>query len=247
MESSRRVRLRLKLIIRIVGRTLLPRSPTAGRAEETRPALLFSAVRSDARKGVPVSISFSPEGVELAYRNAIFPMYDERSGTIYWFQPDPRTVMPIEEFHCSHSLAKTIRSGIFEVRVDTDFEGVMRGCADREEGTWISEEFIEVYGALHRRGIAHSVETWSAGSLVGGTYGLALGGAFMAESMFHRKTDASKVALAALVSRLKERGFTLMDVQYKTPHLARFGATEIPHKEYVRRLRRALLLDCRFA
>src|SRR6185436_7960277 len=128
-------------------------------------------------------------------------------------------------------LAKTIRQGVFEVRIDTDFEGVMRGCAaNREEGTWISEEFILLYGALHRLGKAHSVETWRNGRLVGGTYGIALGGAFMAESMFHGETDASKVALAALVDRLRERRFTLLDVQYVTPHLESLGAVEITRR-----------------
>src|SRR5690348_14560724 len=127
-------------------------------------------------------------------------MYDDRVGEILWFQPDPRTILPLDGFHISRSLAKTIRKGVFEVRYDTDFEGVMRGCADREEGTWISEEFLAVYGALHRMGKAHSVEAWRNERLVGGTYGVALGGAFMAESMFHVETDASKVALAALVA-----------------------------------------------
>ena len=122
----------------------------------------------------------------------------------------------------------------------------MRGCADRPEGTWISERFVEVYAALHRAGQAHSVEAWREGRLVGGVYGLALGGAFMAESMFHRETDASKVALAGLVGRLRERRFTLLDVQYVTPHLESLGAVEITRGDYERRLAAALPLDCRF-
>jgi leucyl/phenylalanyl-tRNA--protein transferase len=191
-------------------------------------------------------LHFTPAGVEWAYRRGIFPMHDARTGRIFWFQPDPRAILPLERFHLSRSLAKTIRQGRFEVRYNTDFEGVMRGCADREEGSWISEAFIEVYGALHRQGKAHSVETWRAGRLVGGTYGVALGGAFMAESMFHYETDASKVALAALVARLRERGFALLDVQYLTPHLARLGAIEIPHRDYLRCLQRALRLPARF-
>ena len=185
-------------------------------------------------------LSFTPAGVERAYRLGIFPMYYEETGQIYWFQPDPRTILPLETFHISRSLAKTIRQGRFDVRFNTDFEGVMRGCADREEGTWISENFIAVYTALHRMGKAHSVETWLGNRLVGGTYGLALGGAFMAESMFHYETDASKVALAALVGRLRERGFGLLDVQYLTPNLARFGAREIPHRLYSTLLQDAL-------
>jgi leucyl/phenylalanyl-tRNA--protein transferase len=191
-------------------------------------------------------LNFSPEGVEQAYRHGLFPMADTTTGEIWWFRPDPRAIIPLDAFHIPRSLAKTLRKGLFEVRMDTDFVGVMAGCADRPEGTWISEEFFRVYGALHQMGKAHSVETWRNGQLVGGVYGVALGGAFMAESMFHRETNASKVALVALVERLKERGFILLDVQYLTPHLARFGAIEIPQKEYERRLRLALRLNCRF-
>ena len=191
-------------------------------------------------------LPFTPEAVELAYRHAIFPMADHDTREILWFRPDPRAVIPLDAFHVPRSLAKTIRKDTFEVRVNMDFEEVMRGCADRSEGSWITEEFIRVYGALHRMGKAHSVETWRNGRLVGGTYGVALGGAFMAESMFHSERDASKVALAALVARLRERGFLLLDVQYVTPHLARCGAREIPHAAYARLLQRALRLTCPF-
>jgi len=191
-------------------------------------------------------LTLTPEGIELAYRHGIFPMADERSGEVLWFRPDPRAVIPLDGFHVSRSLARTLRRARFEVRVDTAFETVMRGCADRPEGSWISERFVEVYGALHRAGKAHSVEAWRDRRLVGGVYGLALGGAFMAESMFHRETDASKVALAALVGRLSERGFTVLDVQYMTPHLESLGAVEITRREYERRLERALALDRTF-
>jgi leucyl/phenylalanyl-tRNA--protein transferase len=192
-------------------------------------------------------LTLTPEGVLLAYSHGIFPMAGERSGEILWFRPDPRAIIPLDGFHVSRSLARTIKRATFEIRVDTDFEGVMRGCADRPEGTWISERFVEVYGALHRAGQAHSVEAWRDGRLVGGAYGLALGGAFMAESMFHRETDASKVALTALCSRLRERGFTLLDVQYVTPHLESLGAVEITRREYEQRLERALGLPCTFS
>jgi leucyl/phenylalanyl-tRNA--protein transferase len=192
-------------------------------------------------------LTLTPEGVLLAYAHGIFPMADERSGEALWFRPDPRAILPLDGFHVSRSLARTIKRAAFEIRVDTDFEGVMRGCADRPEGTWISERFVEVYAALHRAGKAHSVEAWREGRLVGGTYGLALGGAFMAESMFHRETDASKVALGALVARLREQGFILLDVQYVTPHLESLGAVEITRREYERRLEQALALPCRFA
>ena len=192
-------------------------------------------------------LTLTPDGVLLAYRHGIFPMADELSGDTLWFRPDPRAIIPLDGFHVSRSLARERRRGTFEVRVDADFTGVMRGCADRPEGTWISPRFVEVYGALHEAGMAHSVEAWREGRLVGGTYGLALGGAFMAESMFHRETDASKVALAALVVRLRERGFALLDVQYLTPHLESLGAVEITRREYERRLEQALALDCSFA
>src|SRR5512132_4361648 len=192
-------------------------------------------------------LTLTPEGVELAYRHGIFPMADEASADVLWFRPDPRAILPLDGFHVSRSLARTIRRARFEVRIDTDFEGVMRGCADRREGSWISDRFIEVYGALHEAGKAHSVEVWREGRLLGGTYGVALGGAFMAESMFHRATDASKVALAALVSRPRRRAFPLLDVQYVTPHLASLGALEISRREYERRLSHALRLHCRFA
>ena len=192
-------------------------------------------------------LTLTPEGVELAYRHGIFPMADEQSDEVLWFRPDPRAIIPLDGFHVSRSLARTRRRALFEIRVDTDFEGVMRGCADRGEGSWISDRFVEVYGALHRAGKAHSVEVWREGGLVGGTYGVALGGAFMAESMFHRVTDASKVALAALVERLRERRFVLLDVQYVTPHLESLGAVEITRREYERRLASALELDRRFS
>jgi leucyl/phenylalanyl-tRNA--protein transferase len=191
-------------------------------------------------------LTLTPEGVLLAYAHGIFPMADERSGEILWFRPDPRAIIPLDGFHVSRSLARTIKRATFEIRLDSDFEGVMRNCADRPEGTWISERFVEVYAALHRAGKAHSVEAWREGRLVGGVYGLALGGAFMAESMFHRETDASKVALAALCSRLRDRGFVLLDVQYVTPHLESLGAVEITRGDYERRLAEALPLDCRF-
>ena len=191
-------------------------------------------------------LRFTPPGIELAYRNGVFPMYDDEHKRMLWFQPDPRTIIPLEGFHISRSLAKTLRQGRFLVRYNTDFMGVMRGCADREEGTWISEEFFRVYGELHRQGKAHSIEAWQEGRLVGGTYGVALGGAFMAESMFHYETDASKVVLANLVQRLNERGFTLLDCQYLTPHLKSLGALEIPNDLYLQRLNQATILPCEF-
>lgn len=185
-------------------------------------------------------LEFTPEGVLLAYSAGVFPMGDDETGEVAWYWPDPRAILPLNGFHTSRSLAKTLRKGTFEVRIDTAHEAVMRACADRAEGTWITEDFIRVYGALHRAGYSHSVEAWRAGRLVGGVYGVALGAAFMAESMFHRETDASKVALAALVHQLRERGFQLLDVQLLTPHLASLGAVEISRDEYLSRLLQAL-------
>ncbi len=173
----------------------------------------------------------------------------EEDGTVYWYDPDPRTIIPLDGFHVSHSLARRLRRGGFAVRYDTAFRQVMAGCAEpapgREE-TWISEEFIDVYSQLYEAGFAHSVETWMESELVGGVYGVSIGGLFAGESMFSRRTDASKIALAHLVERLKQKGFTLFDVQFTTEHLKRFGAVEIPRSQYKERLARALTLDVRF-
>ena len=168
-------------------------------------------------------------------------------GSIGWFSPDPRGVIPLDHFHLPSRLARVLRQGRFQIAVDNAFEDVMRACADdRDEGTWISSEILECYTALHRLGLAHSVEVRRGDDLVGGLYGVHLGGAFFGESMFHRETDASKVALAALVDRLQRRSFTLLDVQWVTPHLAQFGAIEIPRDDYLIQLQQALQHDCRF-
>jgi leucyl/phenylalanyl-tRNA--protein transferase len=181
-----------------------------------------------------------------AYREGIFPMALE-DGEIGWFSPDPRGIIPLETFHVPARLARVVRHAAFEIRVDSAFEEVMRACAaDRDEGTWISETIVGSYVALHRLGLAHSVEAWHEGTLAGGLYGVQLGGAFFGESMFHRVTDASKVALVALVDRMTRQGFALLDVQWITPHLQRFGAIEIPRAEYLRRLATALRRDCHF-
>ena len=181
-----------------------------------------------------------------AYQEGLFPMGME-DGEIGWFSPDPRGVIPLDAFHASDRLRRVVRQGKFRVEIDTAFEAVMRACAERpDEGTWITSDIVESYVELFRLGHAHSVETWQDDSLVGGLYGVHVGGAFFGESMFHRATDASKVALVALVDRLTSGGFTLLDIQWLTPHLATFGAVEIPRAEYLRRLRRALETDARF-
>lgn len=186
----------------------------------------------------------SPDLLAWAYRNGVFPMADEDE-QIYWFAPDPRGVLPLDAFHVPHNLRRLVRQERFEVTTDRAFEEVMRACADREE-TWISEQLIDAYTALHAQGAAHSVECWRDGELAGGLYGVAFGGAFFGESMFHRVRDASKVALVHLVRRLRRGGFVLLDVQYQTPHLARFGVVEIPRPAYERRLARALAVEARW-
>ena len=180
-----------------------------------------------------------------AYRNAIFPMAME-DGEIGWFSPNPRAIIPIDDgFHIPHGLRRTLRKGQFEIQIDAGFEEVMRRCGQRDE-TWINEEIIESYVNLHRLGHAHSVEAWFEGRLVGGLYGVSLGGAFFGESMFHEVTDASKVALYALVTRMRDRGFSLLDTQWLTPHLRTMGAIEIPRAEYQRRLAACVDEDRRF-
>lgn len=165
---------------------------------------------------------------------------------IGWFSPDPRALIPLDDrFHVPHGLKRALKKEIFELRINSAFHEVMAGCARRKE-TWISAVISESYLNLHRLGVAHSVESWQNGKLVGGLYGVAIGGAFFGESMFHEATDASKVALYALVQRLRARGFTLLDTQWTTSHLAKFGAYEIPRRVYLERLKAALERSCDF-
>lgn len=188
-----------------------------------------------------------PDLLLAAYRRGIFPMAVDKRGTIGWFSPDPRAIIPLDDrFHVAHGLRRTLKSGKLAVTFDTAFEEVIRACAKRREGTWISKEIIASYCRLHELGQAHSVETRLAGKLVGGLYGVQIGGAFFGESMFHRATDASKVALVALVERLRTQGFVLLDTQWLTAHLAQFGTCEIPRSEYLRRLEHAVALRCEF-
>ncbi len=186
----------------------------------------------------------TPRLIVSAYCQGIFPMADEY-GEIGWYSPDPRAVFPLDAFHVPASLKKTMRKRPFEVKVDAAFEDVVRGCAERDV-TWISEEIVRAYTDLNRAGLAHSVEAWKDGALVGGLYGVALGGAFMGESMFSRVPDASKVCLVTLVERLRERGYVLLDSQLPTEHLARFGQIVIPRAKYLAELEKALALDRSF-
>ena len=169
----------------------------------------------------------------------------DRYGGIQFYRSDPRAVLELDSLHVSKSLARVIRKGVYDVRIDRDFEGVIRACSRRPE-TWISEEIIRGFVALHERGKAHSVEAYRDDELVGGLYGVTLGGAFMGESMFARMRDASKVCLVHLVERLRERGYVLLDCQIQNEHLASLGAVEIPEREYLKRLREALQLPLSF-
>lgn len=184
----------------------------------------------------------SPDLLLYAYQQGIFPMADpDEDDAIYWYAPDPRGILPLDAFHVPKTLAKLVRQGRFTVTRDRAFEAVIHACSEREE-TWISEDIIATYTVLYRLGVGHSVECWQDGALVGGLYGVALGGAFFGESMFNRVRDASKVALVHLVTHLNTRGFVLLDTQFVTPHLARFGAIEIPKATYEARLQHALMM-----
>jgi leucyl/phenylalanyl-tRNA--protein transferase len=211
---------------------------------------------------VGVGGDLAPRTLLRAYAEGVFPWYNE-GDPILWWSPDPRGIIelhpdPAEHpdatpgygaLHLSRRLLRTMRSGKFRVTVNQCFREVMQACGEyREEGTWVTDDMLDAYTELHRLGHAHSVETWvraeeegpDVWELAGGTYGVSIGGLFAAESMFYRVPDASKVALAALVQRLRDRGFVLLDVQMKTEHTGRLGATEIPRREYLKRLRRAI-------
>jgi leucyl/phenylalanyl-tRNA---protein transferase len=182
----------------------------------------------------------TPDWLLDAYAHGIFPWPIWEHDPMVWWSPDPRAIIPLDGFHMSRRLARTIRSGKFQVTCDRDFEGVIRGCATapgRGAGnTWLTKTMIAAYCRMHELGHAHSVEVWHAGTLAGGTYGVAVGGLFAAESMFHCVTDASSVAVAHLVAHLRERGYRLLDIQQWTPHTGRLGAVSIPRLDYLRGL-----------
>lgn len=180
------------------------------------------------------------------YARGIFPMAESREDpTLYWVDPRQRGVMPLDGFHLSRSLARTIRRGDFRISTDTAFSAVVDGCAARAE-TWINAPLRALYDDLHAKGFAHSLEVWAGDQLIGGVFGIALGGAFFGESMFSARRDASKIALAYLVDRLRQAGFTLLDTQFLTPHLASLGGVEIPRADYRRQLAHALRQDADF-
>jgi leucyl/phenylalanyl-tRNA---protein transferase len=198
------------------------------------------ATEADAHGVVGLGADLAPGTILEAYRSGLFPMPVGRSGRIAWWSPDPRGVIPLDGLHVSRSLRRSLRR--FEVRTDTDVEAVIDGCADaRREGGWITREIRDAYLRLHELGWVHSVETWSRGGrLVGGLYGVSIGGFFAGESMFHRETDTSKVALVALVDRLAAAGARLLDVQWTTPHLRSLGAVDVSRARYLELLAGAL-------
>jgi leucyl/phenylalanyl-tRNA--protein transferase len=192
-------------------------------------------------------VQLDPETLLTAYSQGVFPMGDQ-DGVIRWYTADPRGVIPLDDrFHVPGTLRQLVKQNRFEIRMNHRFADTMRACmAAREEGSWITDSLIMAYDELHKLGFAHSVEAWRDGHLVGGLYGVSLGGAFFGESMFHRERDASKVALVHLVARLRERGFELLDSQATTSHLRRFGAIDIPARDYLVRLKQAIKKDCSF-
>lgn len=191
-------------------------------------------------------VDITPEVLLKAYACGIFPMAENADDpSLYWVEPEERGIIPLRGFHVPHRLARTIRSDLFEIRIDHDFEAVIEGCAAPQKGererTWINQRIRSLYSKLHDKGHCHSVEAYRDGKLVGGLYGVRLGRAFFGESMFHTARDASKVALAHLVARLREGNFALLDTQFVTDHLRTFGATEVPRARYHKLLEAALV------
>jgi leucyl/phenylalanyl-tRNA---protein transferase len=182
-----------------------------------------------------------------AYCQGIFPMAVNARGDLAWFSPDPRALIPLDDrFHIPHGLKRTLKKGLFKVTFDQDFGAVIRACAKAHKSTWISQDIIRSYAQLHKLGFAHSVEVWLEDQLAGGLYGVHIGSAFFGESMFHNVRDASKVGLVALVERLRERGFLVLDTQWVTAHLTQFGTYEIPKSEYMEILGKAITLERKF-
>ncbi len=198
-------------------------------------------VRKSPARETEISQPLEPDLLLSAYAAGVFPMADSADDPdVFWVEPRSRGILPLDNFHLPRSLARTLRRDRFEHRIDTAFDEVVAACAERSEGTWINSQIRTGYSALHQRGHAHSVECWQGGELVGGLYGVRLNGGFFGESMFTRVTDASKAALAHLVARLRAGRFRLLDTQFLTDHLARFGTVEISRTDYQRHLRHAM-------
>jgi leucyl/phenylalanyl-tRNA--protein transferase len=190
-------------------------------------------------------MKLTPELLLSAYVQGVFPMAHDDG--VYWYDPDPRAILPLDDFHCPRRLGRTVRKGIYDIRVNSAFHVVITQCASPDrEGGWISDDIIAAYTRLHKLGFAHSVEAWQDGELVGGLYGVAIRGLFAGESMFSTARDASKVALVYLVQRLRQRGYTLLDVQFDNDHLQQFGIVNISRANYLNQLAQALQTDPHF-
>jgi len=199
----------------------------------------------DARKNFDPKELLKPDNMLRLYASGAFPMATERHGSINWYLPDIRTIIPLNNYNYPRSARKAIEKSYFKVKFNTNFSAVVSGCADREE-TWISSELMDAYKRLHKKGHAHSVETWQNGKLVGGLFGVTFRGAFFGESMFSKVSESSKAALIALINHLIEKDFVLLDVQYITGHLQMFGAIEITFDEYTGLLHKAYTRGCEF-
>jgi leucyl/phenylalanyl-tRNA---protein transferase len=199
---------------------------------------------------MPRQIFLSPEMLLRAYRAGIFPMAESADDPeLFWVDPRRRGILPLDAFHLTRRLRRVVRQDRFQIRVDSDFAATLGGCAeatDKRPNTWINAEIVRLYTALHASGAAHSVECWQGEALVGGLYGVSIGAAFFGESMFSRVADASKVALVHLVALLRTGGYRLLDLQFVTPHLAQFGALDVPRAQYHRLLAEALVYRCTF-
>jgi leucyl/phenylalanyl-tRNA---protein transferase len=206
----------------------------------------FNPELADESGLVAVGGDLDPRRLLQAYRAGVFPWYDD-SVPVCWWSPDPRAIFELDGFHCPRRLQRILRAGKYQTTIDRAFAKVMLGCADRSEGTWITKDMLAAYIRLHELGYAHSVEVWDGPNLVGGLYGVTIGGLFAGESMFSIQSDASKIALAATFGRLRERGFVLFDTQVANDHTRRLGAVDIPRAAYLMRLRRALRVKASFA
>jgi leucyl/phenylalanyl-tRNA--protein transferase len=201
--------------------------------------------KEERRSSSPQSSSkLTWELLYLAYVQGLFPMDNE--GEVSWYSPDPRAILEWDSFHIPQTLKGVLRKNPFEIRQNTAFKAVMQACQASRQRTWISNEFITAYTDLHQQGFAHSVEAWKNNELVGGLYGVSIGAAFMGESMFHKTPEASKVCLVHLVEHLKVRHYELLDIQFMTDNLRRFGATEIPKSHFLKRLKKAIKKTCSF-
>jgi leucyl/phenylalanyl-tRNA---protein transferase len=199
----------------------------------------------DSKERINPEELLKPDNMLRLYASGAFPMADAKTGSINWYLPEIRTIIPLNDYNIPRSAKKLIEQKNFEIKFDNDFEGVVAGCADRES-TWISDELINAYRRLKKRGHIHTVETWKEGKLVGGLYGVTFRSAFFGESMFSKVSQASKAALVAMLKHLKEKDFVLLDVQYMTEHLKMFGAVEISFEEYTKLLQKAYVRECEF-